>query len=272
MPSIMSADRLKIAYSDEGQGIPVVLLHGYCGDRHYFDEAVPMLSWRFRVIAPDCRGHGESGATEGAYPMERLAKDVADLLDELKIERAFVFGHSMGGYAALAFAEKYPERLLGFGLLHSTTYPDDEAGKAGREKVAKRVAEEGIKGHIDDLIPKLFAPDHRTTMPEKLAFAREIGYRTSPQGAIGGALGMKDRPDRLHVLKEAQVPVLLLAGEADAVIAPEKRFPANGPHITPLTLAQAGHMGMLEKPLAFAQTIVEFVDRSMEAKDKSRDV
>ncbi|RUS47764.1 alpha/beta fold hydrolase [Cohnella sp. AR92] len=268
MPSILSKDQLKISYADEGQGIPVVLLHGYCGDSRYFDEVIPLLAWRFRVIAPDCRGHGESGATEGAYSMDRLAQDVVDLLDELGIERAFVLGHSMGGYAALALAEKHPNRLLGFGLLHSTSYPDDEAGRAGREKVAKRVAEEGITGHINDLIPKLFAAEHRSTMPEKLDFAREIGYRTSPLGAIGGALGMKERPDRTSVLEQTAVPVLLLAGEADEVIGPAKRFPASGPLITQVTLPQSGHMGMLEKPLAFAQTIVEYVDRAMEARGK----
>ncbi|THF77507.1 alpha/beta fold hydrolase [Cohnella fermenti] len=272
MPTITGADGLRISYLEEGTGIPVVLLHGYCGDKHYFDEVIPLLAWRFRVIAPDCRGHGESGATEGAYPMELLAEDIIGLLDALGIGQAFVLGHSMGGYTALAFAEKQPDRLLGFGLLHSTTFPDDEAGKAGRDKAAKRVAEEGVKGHIDDLIPKLFAPEHRTSMPDKLKLAKSIGYGTSPEGAIGGALGMKERPDRLHVLQETQVHVLLLAGEADAVIAPEKRFPASGPLLTPITLAHSGHMGMLEKPLAFAQTIIEFVDRSLDAREKSRHV
>jgi pimeloyl-ACP methyl ester carboxylesterase len=259
MPTVKLAHSLRVAYTDEGQGTPVLLLHGYCGSRRYWDEVLPALAAQFRIVAPDCRGHGESEATEGVYTMEQLAEDAVQLLDALGLDRAFVLGHSMGGYAALAHAERYADRLLGFGLLHSTTFPDDGAGKAGREKVAKRVAEEGVNGHIDDLIPKLFAPEHRTSMPQKLRKALDIGYGTSPLGAIGGALGMKERPDRRSVLERLNVPALLLAGEADGVIAPEKRFPVSRQGITAVELAGCGHMGMMERPEAFAEAIVSFV-------------
>ncbi|MBB6731954.1 alpha/beta fold hydrolase [Cohnella zeiphila] len=259
MPTAKLANSLRVAYADEGRGTPVLLLHGYCGSRRYWDDVLPALSARFRVIAPDCRGHGETEATGGSYAMEQLAEDAVQLLDELGVDRAFVLGHSMGGYAALALSERYEDRLLGLGLLHSTTFPDDGAGKAGREKVAKRVAEEGIAGHINDLIPKLFAPEHRESMPEKLRTALDIGYGTSPLGAIGGALGMKERPDRRFVLERLSVPALLLAGEADAVIAPEKRFPVSRADISAVELARCGHMGMMEAPEAFAEAIVSFV-------------
>jgi len=264
MPTVKLAHSLRVAYADEGRGTPVLLLHGYCGSRAYWDDVMPLLSASFRIIAPDCRGHGESEATEGVYSMEQLAEDAVRLLDALGIGRAFVLGHSMGGYTALALAERYSDRLLGLGLLHSTTFPDDEAGRAGRDQVARRVAEEGVRGHIDDLVPKLFAPKHRSSMPDKLRKAREIGYGTSPLGAIGGALGMKERPDRRGVLERLNVPALLLAGEADGVIAPEKRFPASGDGITAVELAGSGHMGMMEAPEAFAEAVAAFVRASGE--------
>ncbi|WP_035157871.1 alpha/beta fold hydrolase [Cohnella thermotolerans] len=259
MPSVTLENKLRVAYTDEGQGTPILLLHGYCGSRRYWDDVLPHLRERFRVVAPDCRGHGESEATEDGYTMEQLAEDASQLLDALHIKQAFVLGHSMGGYTALAFAEKHAPKLLGVGLLHSTTFPDDENGKAGREKAAQRVSAEGVKGHIDDLIPKLFAPEHRTSMPEKLEKARAIGYGTSPLAARGCALGMKDRPDRRSVLEQAGRPVLLLAGEHDGVVAPEKRFPVSGPNVTDVLLAGAGHMGMMETPEAFAQAVADFV-------------
>ena len=268
MPTATLKNSLQVAYTDEGEGTALLLLHGYCGSRHYWDDVLPLLRSEYRVIAPDARGHGETQATEGAYSMEQLAEDASLLLDALHVKQAFVLGHSMGGYTALAFAEKYPSQLLGLGLLHSTTYPDDENGKAGREKVAQRIEAEGIRGHIDDLIPKLFAPAHRTSMPDKLELARRIGYGTSPLGAIGGALGMKERPDRLSALEQARVPVLLLAGEADGVIGPEKRFPASGPNVKSVLLSGAGHMGMMEAPEAFADAILDFVRSSSGAESR----
>ncbi|CAM3968535.1 alpha/beta fold hydrolase [Cohnella lubricantis] len=262
MPIVTLANSLQAACADEGAGTPVLLLHGYCGSRHYWDDVLPLLNAKFRIIAPDCRGHGETQATNGAYPMEQLAEDAVQLLDELGIPKAYVLGHSMGGYTALALAEKYPDRVLGLGLLHSTTFPDDENGKAGRDAAARRIALEGIKGHIDDLVPKLFAPEHRTSMRSKLSRATVIGYGTSPLGAIGGALGMKERPDRRSILEQFHKPVLLLAGEEDGVIAPEKRFPASGPNVTQVLLSGSGHMGMMEAPEAFANAIASFIETS----------
>ncbi|MCC3375804.1 alpha/beta fold hydrolase [Cohnella sp. REN36] len=253
------ANGLNVAFADEGQGAPVLLLHGYCGSRYYWEDVWAKLAPHGRLIAPDARGHGETAATEGAYPMEQLAEDAVQLLDALGIRQAYVLGHSMGGYTALAIAERFPDRLAGIGLLHSTTFPDDETGKANRDKVAMRVAEEGIKGHIADLIPKLFAPAHRDAMPGKVDRALEIGYATSPLGAIGGALGMKARPDRKRVLEETALPVLLLAGESDGVIGPEKRFPVDGPKVTRSLLAGAGHMGMYEAPEAFAESVIAYL-------------
>jgi pimeloyl-ACP methyl ester carboxylesterase len=251
-------DRM-VAYIDEGTGHPVVLLHGNGGSHRYFDEIVPLLAPHVRVIAPDLRGHGASAAPEGAYPMEALADDVKALLDHLRLERVFLFGHSLGGYVTLAFAERYPERLRGFGLLHSTAYPDTEEARENRLKTVETIRREGVAPVIDGMVPKLFAPANRTSMADKVEFARRIGYGTSPDGLIGVALGMRERPDRRAVLERAQVPVLLLAGAQDEVVPPERRFPAEGAHIAKAELPGVGHMGMLEAPQAFAGIIRDFV-------------
>lgn len=251
-----------IAYIDEGAGVPLVLLHGYGGSHLYFRDIVPLLAPHVRIIAPDLRGHGASAAPEGPYPMEALADDVKTLLDHLRLDRVFLLGHSLGGYVTLAFAERYPERLRGFGLLHSTAYPDTEQARENRLKTVERVRREGVAAVIDDLVPKLFAPANRTAMADKVEFARQIGYGTSPNGLIGAALGMRERPDRRAVLERAQVPVLLLAGARDEIVPAERRFPAEGAHIAKAELPDAGHMGMLESPQAFAGILLDFVGRS----------
>lgn len=250
---------LEVSYQDEGRGVPLVLLHGYCGSAAYWDDLLPLLTAHARVVAPDARGHGETAATGGTYGMEQLAEDALQLLDALHIGQAFVLGHSMGGYAALALAERAPDRLLGLGLLHATTFADDENGKANRDKVAARIASEGMEGHIRDLVPKLFSPDNLARLQPQVDRALAIGFGTSPEGGIGAALGMRARPDRRGVLEGLDAPILLLAGASDNVIGPDKRFPVSGPDVTHVLLEGAGHMGMMEQPAAFAEAILSFV-------------
>ncbi|MBO9598443.1 MAG: alpha/beta fold hydrolase [Cohnella sp.] len=242
-----------------GSGVPLVLLHGYCGSHRYWDEAAALLAERYRVITPDLRGHGDSPATNGAYSMESLAEDTLRLFDRLGLERAFLFGHSLGGYVTLAFAEQYADRLIGFGLVHSTSYPDSDVAKANRDKAADTIGNDGVASFVDGLVPKLFAPDHRDERQGPMRKALEIGYGTSSQGAIGCALGMRDRPDRTPVLRHASLPILLLAGEKDEVIAEERRFPVSGTLITQVTLEGVGHMGMMENPNGMADAIGAFV-------------
>jgi 3-oxoadipate enol-lactonase len=251
-----------IAYEERGDGTPIVLLHGYCGSHHYWDEVIPELSKVGRVITLDLRGHGESSATEGIYSMEQLAEDVLAVLDELKLSQVNLFGHSLGGYVALAFAERYPERLLTLGLVHSTSFPDSETAQANRLKAAETIRTKGISPFVDELIPKLFSAAHRSSMPDQLQKAIEIGYKTSPEGAAGCALGMRERPDRITVLEQLDVPILLLAGELDEVIPPEKRFPVAKSNITSVTLANVAHMSMFEAPQAFAAEIGSFLEQN----------
>lgn len=245
---------------------PVVLLHGYCGSSQYWDAVVPLLAAEYDVIVPDLRGHGESPAPEQqVYTMEQLADDTAALLDRLGLSQAYVIGHSLGGYATLAFAERHPGRLLGFGLVHSTSLPDTDAGKEGRIKAADQIRAEGVRPFVDGLIPKLFVQEHqqRPDIASQIAHAKEIGYGTSPRGAIGCAMGMRERPDRTHVLQRTQLPVLLLAGERDEVIPPARRFPVETrPNIMTATLPDTGHMSMMEDPAACAQVLLDFLNRS----------
>jgi 3-oxoadipate enol-lactonase len=251
-----------MAYVEAGNGEPIVLLHGFCGSHGYWDEVIPLLAAHGRIIAPDIRGHGSSSASEGVYSMEQLADDLAALLDELQLHQVNLFGHSLGGYVSLAFAEKYPERLLTLGLVHSTSYPDSEVAQANRLKAADSIRMNGIVPFVDELIPKLFAENHRLSMPGQLQKALEIGYGTSAAGAAGCALGMRERPDRTGVLENLDLPVLLLAGELDAVIPPEKRFPVAKGNVAALTLEGVAHMGMVEDPQAFAEGVGAFLNNS----------
>lgn len=246
-----------ICYSDQGQGEVIVLLHGFCGSSKYWEKVIPLLS-SYRVIAPDLRGHGSSDAPLGAYTIEQMANDVLSLLDALKISKVTLLGHSLGGYITLSFAQRYASRLNAFGLIHSTAYADSDEAKEKRLKAVSAIQSQGITEFVDSLVPGLFAPETANSAPQLLQRAREIGYKTPPQGAVGAALAMRERPDRRDVLSASTLPVLLVAGEQDGLVPAEKTFTTNKPNVTQVLIPDAGHMSLFEQPERLASAIKEF--------------
>lgn len=260
-------DGLQISYYDTGEvgGVlaehsAIVLLHGYCGSSSYWQNIIPGITGLGRILAPDLRGHGGSSAPEDdVYGMDIFAEDLLQFIDALQVESVYLFGHSLGGYVSLAFAEKHPEKVRSLSLVHSTAMADSEEAKQNRDKAAAAILADGIEPFVDGLIPKLFAPVHRETMADKVKEIVAIGYGTSAAGAAATARGMKARPDRREVLDKLEVPRLLIAGSEDAVIPSEKTFTAEGPNVSHVVLDGVGHMGMVESPAAMGERIAAFI-------------
>lgn len=255
----LTVGSLTIAYEEQGEGEVLVLLHGFCGSSAYWENIAPLLAGSFRVIMPDLRGHGASDAPLGAYTIEQMADDVALLLEELGVEKYTLIGHSMGGYIALSLAQRYNSRLSGFGLVHSTAYADSDEAKEKRVKAVATINSEGITPFIDGLVPGLFAPESLNKLPAAVDRVKELGYKTPPQGAIGAAMAMREREDRRDVLSSAPIPVLLVAGEKDGAVPPERTFTTDKAHVTQAVIHEAGHMSMYEEPQQLAGIIKEFV-------------
>ncbi|SDN30126.1 alpha/beta fold hydrolase [Bacillus sp. OK048] len=251
---------ITVSYNEKGKGNPIVLLHGFCGSKGYWDNLITTLSEHYRVIALDLPGHGESANLEGTGTIEDIADHIKDVLDYLHIPQVTMFGHSLGGYITLAFAEKYSQMVNGFSLIHSTASPDTEEAKKGRETGVEKVKQEGITTFIDGLIPKLFSPDNVEKNKNDIKTAKEIGYTTSSQGAMKTLIAMKNRPDRYHVLESAAIPVLLIAGEKDQIIPPEKTFSVNKSTIKHVLLKDSGHMSMYENPSELNHQMMEFLN------------
>ncbi|EWG13206.1 alpha/beta fold hydrolase [Cytobacillus firmus] len=246
-----------ISYYDEGTGEPLVLLHGFCGSKDYWGRVIPLLAEDFRVIAVDLPGHGESGLPEGELSIEKMAEAIKEAIDELELDKVSLFGHSLGGYVTLAFAEAYGDNLKSFSLIHSTASPDSEEGKKGRDVAAGKIDKEGMESFINGLVPKLFAPGEKH--PDEIQLAKEIGYRTRAEGAKAALKAMKQREDRSHVLKRTELPVLIVAGDQDQIVPPEKSFAVEGSNIKPVTINGAGHMSMYEAPDELAEAIRGFL-------------
>src|SRR3972149_7022756 len=148
---------IELAWDDSGQGLPVVLLHAFPVNRRMWAAEREALAPRYRVITPDCRGHGESGLAEEDSTMERLAEDVRGLLDELKLERVVLGGLSMGGYAAFAFLRRHAGRVAALILADTRAGADSEDGRKARYDSAALAEKEGAGVIAERLLPKLLA-------------------------------------------------------------------------------------------------------------------
>src|SRR5271157_233270 len=148
---------INIAYERHGRGKPLVLIHGYPLDRTTWNEVTSLLENDFGLIIPDLRGMGQSDVMDKTYTTDDFAFDIAGLLDYLKVQKAFIAGHSMGGYVALAFARTYPNRVHGLGMISSQVLADSPERKQGRYQTAKDVQEKGIGVVVDSMTTKLSA-------------------------------------------------------------------------------------------------------------------
>src|SRR5215213_1528221 len=141
--SLISIDDIQMAYTDAGSGRPIVLIHGYPFNRSLWNEQVAALSNTYRVIAPDLRGFGESDSSPAPVTMNRMAQDVAQLMEHLEIPQAVVGGLSMGGYVALAFYKQFPSRVRALVLADTRAQADTEEAKQTRAHQAEKAMSEG---------------------------------------------------------------------------------------------------------------------------------
>jgi pimeloyl-ACP methyl ester carboxylesterase len=249
----------EISFYDEGNGKPIVLIHGFAGGKRYWDKVLPELAERNRVIALDLPGHGESGMAKESYSIEDMAATIKGLLDQLGLDKVTMFGHSLGGYITLAFAELYPNKLNGFSLVHSTANPDSDETREGRETNATKIREDGSESFIEGLSKKLFSPENRERNSSDILETVKIGMNTTAEGLVSALIAMKNRQDRNQVLEETELPVLMIAGEKDQLIPPEKTFTVNKTNINKIIIKNAGHMSMYEQPEELVKIMKEFL-------------
>ncbi len=254
--------KTKVYYSDSGKGRVIVLLHGFLGSHEIWSEFIKKLSKKFRVIAIDLPGHGQTPSIGYYHSMELLAQSVKAVLDKVGVRRYVITGHSMGGYAALAFAELYPENVSGLCLFHSVSYSDSEEKKNDRVRIIRLVKKEH-KHYIDEVITSLFAAENLAKIKTEVEKVKRIAAAVSKQSIINSLEGMKERKNRDMILKFAEYPVLFIAGKKDSVINYETIYTQIGlcKYPTVLMLEDAGHMGFYEAPKETAKELKRFALR-----------
>lgn len=192
-------------YTTYGQGTPIILLHGFPFHSAIWKDQATALSDSFQIITPDLRGFGASLASEGIYEMEHLARDVLNLMDALRIEKAAILGHSMGGYVTLALWKLAAERFLAIGLVATHAWADTEQVREGREATISAVMERGAPAIVEAMLPRLFA-SHQDPSEAGVETARSIMLSARPVPIMNALRGMMRRPDSSALLAHINVP------------------------------------------------------------------
>ncbi|CAL1516615.1 alpha/beta hydrolase [Chitinophaga sp. MM2321] len=234
-------------YQDEGQGPVVVLIHGFSENGSLWEIQQAYLRDEYRIITPDLPG---TAAVAFATPLtvESMADYVYAILLAENIERAVVIGHSMGGYVALALAEKYPTLIAGLGLFHSTATADSEEKKEARRKSIKLMQQYGGETFLRQTLPNMFSPVFKPREPARVEAYVAMGIQCSTEAVVAWYEAMMQRPDRTALLKNLHVPVLFVIGKDDNAVPLDVILPQiTLPRVSSIQIfEEVGHMGMWE--------------------------
>ncbi|BBX00267.1 alpha/beta fold hydrolase [Mycolicibacterium moriokaense] len=255
----------RIAYRDEGRGDVVLLIHGMGGSSKTWSGVIPLLAKRYRVIAPDLLGHGQSDKPRGDYSVGAFAVVLRDLLDELGIKKVTVVGHSLGGGIAMQFAHQHREYCDRMVLISSGGFGDD-VGRVlrllslpGSEFVLPMVASRpavaagnllrALAGSAERFAtkPALSNRDHRR------AFLRTLRSVVDFHGQAVSAINRLCCSDDL--------PTLIISGDKDRVIPVEHAHAAHAtlPNSRLHVLPGVHHHPPTEEPEKVADLIGEFL-------------
>jgi pimeloyl-ACP methyl ester carboxylesterase len=233
-----------IFFKDQGKGFPIVLLHGFCETHQIWDGFAEELARDFRVITPDLPGFGLSKLPPHPVVIDDIGSQLTKWISRLPIIKPVVIGHSLGGYVALAMAQKAADSLSGIGLFHSTAFADSEEKKINRDKTIDFVRKFGVAPFVETFVPGLF---HQKENPA-INLVKEIALTTPIDTLLSYSLAMRDRPSREDLLRGFQSPVLVAGGTHDSII-PNSMLQQVGGMAAKTQFEQlenTGHMGMFE--------------------------
>ena len=255
-------------HPDHPSGKPtLILLHGYLETFYIWSEFAERLQADYRTIVIDLPGHGLTDSApvgadgQSVNTMDFCAEVVRDVLDRCKVDKAFIGGHSLGGYVALAACRKYPERFEKMILFNSTPFADKPEKKEERKREIKIIR----SGKLDTLaafsIPKMYHPDNLRRKDDKIRETVELCETHFPEGIVASVLGMMQRPSMEDYLASDPLPVLLIAGDHDPFIPAEvfQQMKVLFPKVTFCQLPGTGHISFVEEEELTCQRVCLFL-------------
>jgi pimeloyl-ACP methyl ester carboxylesterase len=246
-----------ISYQDQGKGPAVLLIHAFPLNSRMWESEIAALSGRFRVIAPDVRGFGDS-QPPSAWTMEDMADDLNEFLDKLGVQDASIVGVSMGGYIALTFWSKYPNRVRQLVHSNSRARADNDTEKAARNEMIAALEQSGSAILPDRMLPRLLQPN---PIPEVARNVRNMIQQANGAAAAYAVMAMRDRMDFSTLLHRVACPMMVIAGENDVIIRVEEARAiadavSGGVFVK---IPNSGHLSNLENPEAYISALSTFL-------------
>lgn len=245
-----------------GSGSPLLLVHGFPLHHAMWEGQWAGLADACRLIVPDLRGFGRSSVTPGTVTMQRMADDLAALLDVMQIPQPVTLcGLSMGGYVAMEFQRRHSQRMRAMVLCDTRAAADAPEAAANRIALADRVEREGTQGVVQSMRPKLLAASTLEKKPGLVAMLERMMAENPPQGIAAASRGMAQRADMRSGLTEIRQPTLVVVGAQDAISPPaEMRGIAEAiPQASVVEIPEAGHLSPMEQPEAVNAAIRKFL-------------
>ena len=263
----------RVAYQEAGSGEVLLLIHGMAGSSATWNAVIPQLSKKYRVIAPDLLGHGESAKPRGDYSLGAFAVLLRDLLDELGITRATVIGQSLGGGVAMQFAYQhrdYCERLVlisSGGLGPDLSWTLRLLSAPGVELILPVIAPQPVLNAGDKVLSWLSSAGIHAPRADEMwnayssladrqtrqAFLRTLRSVVDYRGQAVSAL------NKLHLT--SQLPTLLIWGDRDRIIPVDHGYAAHdafsGSRLE--VLGGVGHFPQVEAPTAVVEILEDFI-------------
>jgi pimeloyl-ACP methyl ester carboxylesterase len=241
----------------------LLLIHGYPFDHSLWDKVRPCLDPNAIAIVPDLPGFGIRPVLTAEPSLDAMADDLRAQLSMQGVDRAVVAGMSMGGYVALALAERCPHMVAGLALVSSQTAADTDEARANRRSMIGKVRQNGPLVAAEAAIPKMFSP-RNAGLIDLIQFPRSGAEKAGAEGIAWALEAMARRPDRTALFEALSVPALVLHGADDQLISAEKAqsLAQRAKHCRYVPVSGAGHATPLENPELVAQALNDLLDRS----------
>jgi 3-oxoadipate enol-lactonase len=247
-------------YTEKGSGLPLVLLHGFPVDSRMWNNQIDALSDRYRVIAIDLPGFGQSPPISD-FTVDTAAAAVHDLLKKIHALPCALAGLSMGGYIAMAFYQHCPSEVAALLLIDTRATGDTAEGKKKRTELINKVDQCGPCAVVDFMMPKVLSDQTVAAQPKVVDAVRKMMENCPPQTMKQALAALRDRPDRTELLASIAEPVLIVVGACDAITPPDdaRQMQRSIPHAHLAIIPDAGHFSPLENPAAVNTAIAEFL-------------
>lgn len=251
---------IDVSYRDQGQGTAVVLLHGFLENSSMWNDMIPKISMSNRVVAIDLLGHGQTGCLGYIHTMESMAECVDAVLSHLKIDESIIIGHSMGGYVALAYADLFPQKVMGLCLMNSSALPDNEERQINRDRAIMAV-KQNHSTFISLSVTNLFAPHNREKLAQEIELAKKEALKTPIQGIIAALEGMKLRKNREFILKRRTYKKMMIIGRMDPVLDYNALFNQTKGTDIEIVEFSDGHMSHIENKYDLTYNILRLIEK-----------